>query len=206
MKIKMATTVASILLAQATILADSTHKSDIVVNVSSFDADVTNVNANQLQEQQANDLKDILKSVPGVSVGGNARYGQIAYVRGLSERSSNITIDGAKLGGQLFHHSGDQTIDASLLNKASIELGPNSALSGPGVINSSFSYETKDPSDLLEEGKDFGGLISLGYQSGYERKTGTVAVYGKVNKKFEFLGMGTVSKDGTLHLPNEDIN
>ncbi|MGB5866234.1 MAG: TonB-dependent receptor [Arcobacteraceae bacterium] len=204
MKIKIAKTVATLLLAQAALLADSTQQTDLNVNVSAFDAQINSITSAQLEEEQASDVKDILKSIPSVTVDGNARYGQKVYVRGLEDKFSNITVDGAKLGGQLFHHSGDQTIDASLLKITSVELGPNSALSGSGVINGSFSYETKDPSDFLKEGETFGGKISLGYQSAYERQTGTVAVFGKINDKFEFVGMGTVSKDGTLHLGNDE--
>ena len=130
--------------------------------------------------------------MPSVIVDGNARYSQKVYVRGLEDKSSNITIDGAKMTGQLFHHSGDQTIDAETLKIGSIELGPNSALSGAGVINGSFVYETKDPSDFLEEGEIFGGKISTGYQSAYGRKSLNVAVFSRINDKLEFVGIGNV--------------
>ena len=196
---KIAKSVAALLVAQISIMAE-TQLDDINVNASAFDAQVKSVSSKQLEEQQASDVKDILKSLPSVTVDGNARYGQKVYVRGLEDKFANITVDGAKLSGQLFHHSGDQTIDASLLKITSVELGPNSALSGSGVINGSFVYETKDPSDFLKEGENFGGKITLGYQTAYERKTGTVAVFGKVNDKLEFVGIGTISDDGTLHL------
>lgn len=202
MKIKIAKSVAAILLAQITLSAEETQLSDVSISTSAFDAQVKSVSSKELEEQQASDVKDILKSLPSVNVDGNARYGQKVYVRGLEDKFANITVDGAKLSGQLFHHSGDQTIDASLLKITSVELGPNSALSGSGVINGSFVYETKDPSDFLKEGENFGGKITLGYQSGYERKSGTVAVFGKVNDKIEFVGIGTISADGTLHLGN----
>lgn len=199
MKLKIASSVAALLVAQ-NIMAQDTLLDDVNVVNTAFDAQVKSVSSKELEEQQANDVKDILKSLPSVSVDGNARYGQKVYVRGLEDKFANITVDGAKLSGQLFHHSGDQTIDASLLKITSIELGPNSALSGSGVINGSFVYETKDPSDFLKEDENFGGKITLGYQSAYERKTGTVAVFGKVNDKIEFVGIGTISADGTLHL------
>jgi hemoglobin/transferrin/lactoferrin receptor protein len=201
MKLKIAKSVAAILVAQISIMAE-TQLDDITINTSAFDAQVKSVSSKQLEEEQASDVKDILKSLPSVTVDGNARYGQKVYVRGLEDKFANITVDGAKLGGQLFHHSGDQTIDASLLKITSVELGPNSALSGQGVINGSFVYETKDPSDFLAEDENFGGKITLGYQTGYERKSGTVAVFGKVNDKLEFVGIGTISSDGTLHLGN----
>ncbi|MBU3013682.1 TonB-dependent receptor [Poseidonibacter lekithochrous] len=207
MNIKIAKTVAALLLANISVLAEETQLSDVNVNTSAFDAQVKSISSKQLEEEQASDVKDVLKALPSVTVDGNARYGQKVYVRGLEDKFANITVDGAKLGGQLFHHSGDQTIDASLLKISSVELGPNSALSGPGVVNGSFKYETKDPSDFLSENEVFGGKISLGYETARERKKGSVAVFGKINNKVEFVGMGSISNDGTLTLGNgEEIN
>ena len=203
MKLKIANSVAALLVVQASLLADDITKlEDINVNVSAFDAQVKSVSSKQLEEEQASDVKDILKSLPSITVDGNARYGQKVYVRGLEDKFANITVDGAKLGGQLFHHAGDQTIDASLLKITSVELGPNSALSGPGVINGSFKYETLDPSDFLKNDEVFGGKASIGYETARERKKGTLALFGKINDKLEFVGMGSLANDGTLHLGN----
>ena len=204
MKLKIAKNLAALLLANVSLMAqnsESTHLDDVNVNTTTaFDAQIKSISSQELEDKQASDVKDVLKSIPSVDVSGDARYAQKIYVRGLDDKSSNITVDGAKVGGQLFHHSGDQTIDPSLLKITSVELGPNSALSGSGVINGSFVYETKDPSDFLEPNEVFGGKVTLGYQSGYERKTGTVAVFGRVNDKVEFVGIGTISDDGTLRI------
>ena len=204
MKLKIAKTVAALVLANISLQAEnsqSTHLDDVnIKTTTAFDAQIKSISSQELEDKQASDVKDVLKSIPSVDVSGDARYAQKIYVRGLDDKSSNITVDGAKLGGQLFHHSGDQTIDPSLLKITSVELGPNSALSGSGVINGSFVYETKDPSDFLEPNEVFGGKVTLGYQSGYERKTGTVAVFGRVNDKVEFVGIGTISDDGTLRI------
>lgn len=178
----------------------------ISITETAFDAQVKSITADVLENQQASDIKDILKSIPSVVVDGNARYSQKVYVRGLEDKFSNITVDGAKLSGELFHHSGDQTIDAEMLKIGSIELGPNSALSGAGVVNGSFVYETKDPSDFLSEGETFGGKITAGYQSAYERKMTSVAVFTKINEKLEFLGLGNISEDGDLHIANKPKN
>lgn len=181
-------------------MAENTQLDDVNITDSAFDAQVSSISAKQLEEEQASDIKDILKSLPSVSVAGNVRYSQKVFVRGLEDKFANITIDGAKMSGQMFHHAGDQSIDASVLKISSVELGPNSALSGPGVVNGSFQYETKDPSDFLEKDENFGGKVSLGYETARERTKGTVAVFGKINEKIEFVGMGTITDDGTLHL------
>ena len=183
-------------------VAQDTKLNDVEVVSSAFDAYVKTITNEQLDNQQASDIKDILKSLPSVEVNGSTRYGQKVFIRGLEDKFANITIDGAKISGQLFHHTGDQTIDASLLKISSVELGPNSALSGSGVVNGSFKYETKDPSDFLKEGENFGGQLSLGYQTANERERGSLSLFGKLNEKVEFVGIGTITDDDTLHLGN----
>jgi len=194
---------ASTCLAMSLMASETETLGEISVVDTAFESQVKSITSEKLENLQASDIKDILKSLPGVIVDGNARYSQKVYVRGLEDKSSNITIDGARMTGQLFHHSGDQTIDAEMLKIGSIELGPNSALSGPGVINGSFIYETKDPSDFLKEGEKFGGKISAGYESGFERKKASVAVFSKVNEKLEFVGIGNISEDGEIHVPTK---
>jgi hemoglobin/transferrin/lactoferrin receptor protein len=185
---------------------ETTNLESIEVRDTAFESQVKSITSEVLDNRQASDIKDILKSIPSVVVDGNARYSQKVYVRGLEDKFSNITVDGAKITGELFHHSGDQTIDAEMLKIGSIELGANSALSGAGVVNGSFVYETKDPSDFLEKDEVFGGKISAGYQSAYERKMTSVAVFAKANDKLEFLGLGNISEDGDLHIANKKAN
>lgn len=187
--------------------ANEENKSDlgeVEVTDTALEAQIKSITSQKLDNLQASDIKDILRSMPSVVVDGNSRYSQKVYIRGLEDKSSNITIDGAKISGQLFHHSGDQTIDAEMLKIGSIELGPNSALSGSGVINGSFIYETKDPSDYLEGNETFGGKISTGYQSAYGRKSLDLAIFSKINEQFEFVGIGNITEDNKLEIPETD--
>lgn len=164
----------------------------------------TQINSETLEQKQASDTKDILNTMPSVTVDGNARYSRKVFVRGMEDKFSVVTIDGARQEGQLFHHNGDQSIDPEMLKVAEIELGGNSALSGSGAINGTFSYETKDPSDLLKNGEKIGARVKTGYQTGYERFTTNVALYAQLNDKLEFLGIANYSKDGELHIPDQD--
>ena len=183
------------------------HASDenIVVVGSALDQLVqTEINAETLELKQASDIKDVLNTMPSVTVDGNARYSRKVYIRGMEDKYSVVTIDGARQEGQLFHHSGDQTFDPAMLKSAEITLGGNSVLSGAGAINGSFSYETKDPSDLLRGDETVGARVKTGYQTAYERFTTNVAVYAKLNDKLQFMGIANYSEDGDLHIPGED--
>ncbi|HDM8125792.1 TPA: TonB-dependent receptor [Vibrio harveyi] len=183
------------------------HASDenIVVVGSALDQLVqTEINAETLELKQASDIKDVLNTMPSVTVDGNARYSRKVYIRGMEDKFSVVTIDGARQEGQLFHHSGDQTFDPAMLKLAEITLGGNSVLSGAGAINGSFKYETKDPSDLLSEGESVGARIKTGYQTAYERFTTNVAVYAQLNDELQLMGIINYSEDGDLYIPGKD--
>ena len=189
-------------LALNTVANETQNLGEVTVNDTALEAQIKSITSSKLENLQASDIQDILSSMPGVSVSGSARYSQKVYLRGLEDKASNITIDGASIGGEIFHHMGSQTIDAETLKVGSIEVGPNSALSGPGVINGSFSYETKDPSDYLEEGEIFGGKVSTGYQSAYGRKSIDLALFSKINDKVEVVGIINKSEDTRIEIPD----
>ncbi|EKO3784212.1 TonB-dependent receptor [Vibrio harveyi] len=183
------------------------HASDenIVVVGSALDQLVqTEINAETLELKQASDIKDVLNTMPSVTVDGNARYSRKVYIRGMEDKFSVVTIDGARQEGQLFHHSGDQTFDPAMLKLAEITLGGNSVLSGAGAINGSFKYETKDPSALLSEGESVGARVKTGYQTAYERFTTNVAVYAQLNDELQLMGIINYSEDGDLYIPGKD--
>lgn len=163
----------------------------------------TQINSETLEQKQASDMKDVLNTMPSVTVDGNSRYSRKVFIRGMEDKFAVVSIDGARQEGQLFHHTGDQNIDPALLKVAGIELGGTSVLSGMGAINGSFRYETKDPEDLLAEGENFGARVKTSYQSAYERKGGEVAVYAKLNDKLQFMGIANYAEDDDLHIPNK---
>ena len=195
---------AAIAVALTTFAAQAADETVVVVG-SALDQHVqTEINSDTLEQKQASDIKDVLNTMPSVTVDGNARYSRKVFIRGMEDKFSVVTIDGARQEGQLFHHSGDQTFDPAMLKSAEITLGGNSVLSGAGAINGSFSYETKDPSDLLRGDETVGARVKTGYQTAYERFTTNVAVYAKLNDKLQFMGIANYSEDGDLHIPGED--
>ncbi|WP_434763666.1 TonB-dependent receptor domain-containing protein [Vibrio fortis] len=195
---------AAVIVALASFSAQSADETIVVVG-SALDQHVqTEINSETLEQKQASDIKDVLNTMPSVTVDGNARYSRKVFIRGMEDKFSVVTIDGARQEGQLFHHSGDQTFDPAMLKSAEITLGGNSVLSGAGAINGSFSYETKDPSDLLRGDETVGARVKTGYQTAYERFTTNVAVYAKLNDKLQFMGIANYSEDGDLHIPGED--
>ncbi|CAH1229440.1 Ligand-gated channel protein [Vibrio harveyi] len=195
---------AAITIAIASFAAHASDENIVVVGSALDQLVQTEINAETLELKQASDIKDVLNTMPSVTVDGNARYSRKVYIRGMEDKFSVVTIDGARQEGQLFHHSGDQTFDPAMLKLAEITLGGNSVLSGAGAINGSFKYETKDPSDLLSEGESVGARVKTGYQTAYERFTTNVAVYAQLNDELQLMGIINYSEDGDLYIPGKD--
>ncbi|MFA0225316.1 TonB-dependent receptor plug domain-containing protein [Vibrio splendidus] len=204
MKLKALSVAVTVALTSFTAFAADETETVVVIGSALDQLVQTEINSDILEKKQAADIKDVLNTMPSVTVDGNARYSRKVYVRGMEDKFAVVTIDGARQEGQLFHHSGDQAIDPAMLKRAEIELGGNSALSGSGAINGSFSYETKDPSDLLKPGESVGARVKTSYQTAYERFATNVAVYAKVNDKLQFMGIANYSEDGDLHIPDQE--
>lgn len=76
-----------------------------------------------IQRSQANDLGDLFRNVPSVTVGGSLGIAQKIYVRGLEDSLLNITIDGAPERGTLFHHVGRVSIGLRAAHRPLLDRG-----------------------------------------------------------------------------------
>lgn len=162
------------------------------------------VSGKVLELKQVNDLKGALNHLAGVSVSNGSRYGQKTYLRGVEEHSANITIDGVRQDGQLFHHSGNQVLDTSMFKAVSVELGAASVLSGYGAITGAIKYQTKNPSDLLAPGDTFGANGALGMDTATEFRQVSINGYGRINEQLSLLTMITANENGDIDTPNAD--
>ncbi|MDV6315622.1 TonB-dependent receptor [Idiomarina sp. HP20-50] len=145
------------------------------------------VTAEDIEQFQANDLADIFRESPSVSVGGSVGVAQKIYIRGLEDAYLNVTVDGAQQTSTLFHHIGRVTLDPDLLKQIDVQAGAGEATSGPGAIGGAIRFKTKDAQDLLDENEQFGGRVKANYFSNDgTRYSGTL--YGKLNDSFGLLG------------------
>jgi hemoglobin/transferrin/lactoferrin receptor protein len=161
---------------EVTIIATRTEK-----KVDDVPATVSVINAQTIDDQLVNDIKDLIRYEPGVSVrsspsrftaaGSNTgRDGNSGFnIRGLEGNRVLIQVDGIAVpdafsfGGQSAGR-GDY-VDLSLLKSVEILRGPASALYGSDGIAGAVSYTTKDPNDFLKNGNSFGGGLKAGYAS-----------------------------------------
>jgi len=119
----------------------------------------------KISTRNAGILKDVMRDIPGVYVGGTNGMNQKIYMRGVSDRGLNITIDGAKQNGNTFHHNADLLIDPDLIKAVDVEVGSRSVVNGSGALGGSVAFKTVDAKDLLDDGEIIGAKIKTGYAS-----------------------------------------
>ncbi|HLV06533.1 MAG TPA: TonB-dependent receptor [Croceibacterium sp.] len=145
------------------------------------------VGQEDIEFRQANDLADIFRQTPSVTVGGSLGIAQKIYVRGLEDSQLNVTIDGAPQHGTLFHHIGRVSIEPELLETVELQAGAGEATAGFGAIGGAIRFRTRDATDLLAPGRDVGAMGKAGWFSNdgyklsatlYGRLVGDVGVVG----------------------------
>jgi hemoglobin/transferrin/lactoferrin receptor protein len=153
------------------------------------------ITAEDIEQFQANDLADVFRESPSVSVGGSVGVAQKIFIRGLEDAYLNVTVDGAQQTSTLFHHIGRVTLDPDLLKQIDVQAGAGEATSGPGAIGGSIRFKTKDAQDLLRGDEQFGGRVKASYFSN-EGTRYSGSLYGKLSDSWGLLGYNsTVDRD-----------
>lgn len=147
----------------------------------------TEITPEQLEKQQANDLSDIFRHIPSVSVGGSLGIAQRIYIRGMEDTLLNVTVDGAPQTSTLFHHVGRVSIEPELLQKVEVQSGAGEATSGAGAIGGAIRFKTKDASDLLGADENFGAWLKGSYFSNNGKKA-SASVYGNLSENWGLIG------------------
>lgn len=153
-------------LEQITVTATRSEK-----DVSEVPATVTVISSETIENQLARDIKDLVRFEPGVAVrtspprftaagSSTGRDGNSGFnIRGLEGNRVLIQVDGVRVpdaysfGAQAMGR-GDY-VDLDILKSVEIVRGPSSALYGSDGLAGSISFFTKDPGDLLQNGRPF---------------------------------------------------
>ncbi|MBR8466126.1 TonB-dependent receptor [Campylobacter sp. faydin G-140] len=141
----------------------------------------------KISTRNAGIVKDVVRDIPGVYVGGTNGMNQKIYMRGVSDRGLNITIDGAKQNGNTFHHNADLLIDPDLIKAIDIEVGAKSVVNANGALGGSVAFKTVDAKDLLEGGEIIGAKIKAGYSSNDEGFSQGLMVFAAPVEGLDFL-------------------
>ncbi len=107
--------------------------------------------------KQADHISDLLRTIPGVDVGGAHSLNQRITIRSIEDRDISISIDGANQNNYMYHHMGNLQIHADILQTVEIDVGTNSVVHGG--LGGSVRFETKQAKELLEPGQALGARI-----------------------------------------------
>ncbi|MCI4644123.1 MAG: TonB-dependent receptor [Hyphomonadaceae bacterium] len=188
---------------------ESARQETVVVWGTAVSANSLYLGEEEIALKQADHLSDLLRSVPGVDIGGTHSVNSRINIRGLDDRNLNVYIDGALQTNYLYHHIGNLLINADILQSADVQLGANTVTHGG--IGGAVRFDTKDAADLLVGQNRFGGRLMASYNDNAQIGVSGTA-YGQFTDRIDALvyynqidrdnfedgsGRETIGSDGT---------
>ncbi len=158
--------IASILSSTSVTAADTNDSEDRPIEEISVWGTAVRASSLTLQDdaiaiKQADHISDLLRTIPGVDVGGAHSLNQRITIRSMDDKDLRITIDGANQNTYMYHHMGNLQIHADILEKVDVEVGTNSVVNGG--LGGSVRFNTKNAAQLLESGATVGGRLQASY-------------------------------------------
>jgi hemoglobin/transferrin/lactoferrin receptor protein len=182
--------------AGATITVTATR---VPQNVNDVPAIVTVKSDEQIADELASDIRDLVRFEPGVSVrrapsrfsaalGSTGRGGAEGFnIRGIEGNRVLIQVDGIRVPdgfsfGAQAAGRGDY-VDIGIVKSVEILRGPSSALYGSDGLAGAVSFITSDPADILkDDSRRFAGLGRTAYDSADNEFTETAIVAGRAGQ------------------------
>ena len=146
-----------------------------------------------IASKQADHISDLLRTIPGVDVGGAHSLNQRITIRSMDDKDLKISIDGASQNTYMYHHMGNLQIHADILKSVDIEIGTNSVINGG--LGGAVRFETKQAKDLLKADQQFGSRLQLsaGDNSG---TNASFTGYGQLSDNLDILAyINKVNRD-----------
>lgn len=143
----------------------------------------TRTTADTLQKKQIDDVDDLGNTVePSVTYVKNSKS---VNIRGLQDDRVLTTIDGIPVPyffDSVYNYGGGaDTYDFNSLSSVDVLHSADSSRAGSGALGGALLLHTYEPEDLIGDGKSFGGIAKLGYDSSDRSWTTS----GAIAKKFD---------------------
>lgn len=168
-------------------------------SVDSVPSTVTVHTREELDRNNVNTIKELVRYEPGVSVGGTGTRGGISgyNIRGIDGDRILTQVDGVEVPNGFFNGPYAKTqrnyVDPEIVKRVEILRGPASVLYGSNAIGGAVSYFTLDPDDIIKPGKDVGARLKTGYNSADDSWLKSATVAGRAEQF-----------DGLLHFSQRD--
>ncbi len=154
------------------------------------------INAKDIEEGQLQDIRDIARDIPNVSLkraparfslagAATGREGNAGFnIRGLDGNRVLMLVDGVRaprfygFGANAF---GRDTLSIDLVKRVELIKGPASALYGSDGIAGLVNFITYEPSDFLKDGKTLGGKATFSHSGDDNTKSVAATVAGRAS-------------------------
>ena len=173
------------------------------IKIEDAPATITVKTDEDIADELATDIKDLVRFEPGVSVprqparfgaalSATGRIGNDSFtIRGIGGNRVLIQVDGVRVPdgfsfGAQSAGRGDY-VDIGLVKSVEILRGPASALYGSDGLSGAVSFITSDPTDIIGNGKNFGGLVRAGYSSDDNEFAETAIIAGRTGSASAML-------------------
>lgn len=143
-----------------------------------------NLDENAIASKQADHISDLLRTIPGVDVGGAHSLNQRITIRSMDDKDLRITIDGANQNTYMYHHLGNLQIHADILQSVDVDIGTNSVINGG--LGGAVRFETKTAEQLLQADQRFGARVQVGISDNAGNSV-ALSGYGKLTDDVDFL-------------------
>jgi len=170
---------------------------------------VTVIDGTSAESLTSSSSADMLRHVPGLSVGGTGRTnGQDISLRGYDRRGVLTLVDGIRQGTDTGHLN-STFIDPGLVKRIEVVRGPSALLYGSGALGGVVSYETVDAADLLLSGQNMGYRVFGTGATGDHSLGMGASTYGK-NDNFDGLlsfgtrDVGDIKQSDSFNAPNNE--
>lgn len=138
-----------------------------------------------IANKQADHISDLLRTLPGIDVGGAHSLNQRITIRGMDDKDLKISIDGASQNSYMYHHMGNLQIHADILKSVDVEVGSNSIINGG--LGGAVRFKTKNARELLQNGQNVGGRVQVNTSTN-SGSNFSLTGYGVINDSVDFLG------------------
>ena len=141
--------------------------------------------ADDFERELAQDIADIVRFEPGVTVAGTgSRFGLTGFnIRGIGGNRVLTLIDGVRVPEEFsfgpFLSARRDYVDIDSLSRAEIARGPISSLYGSDALGGVVALSTRHPRDYLGPDRGFSGAFKGGYSGVDKSSAGTLSLAGR---------------------------
>lgn len=171
---------------------------------------VTVLDQEDIDDEQATTVGDILRTVPGVNVIGSDRvFGEAFNIRGIgmTENSADaarviVTVDGAPKFNEQYR-MGSFFSDPELYKRVEVLRGPaSSTLYGSGALGGVINFTTKDASDFIQDGQRGAVRLKSSYETNGDGTLTSGILAHRFSEGFEVLAQGNWRRSNDFEQAN----